>query len=215
MIKSAEALRYLLDSLVLGDLRTLVRGIDLYYASDDHTDSDGRPIGGGNFLLVGGCCSAIEYFGYIVNDGSTEEARALAFIRKFLVPINQRYSEIDLLLWQCFRHGIIHRSWPKRIDIDGEDGSIATGAGAEKDDAHLSPAPDRPYDTLVINGRQLLADLSSTLDGPFGQWIETNCNEDVFKRANPESLRIGRNAVLRAQAQTVREWNRASRNEPA
>src|SRR5262245_19022328 len=118
-IQSAAALRSWLDSCVLGDLRTLVQGIDAYYASDEHVDGDGRPIGGGNFLLVAGCCSAIDYFGYIVNNGTNDDARAIAFINRFLVPINPRYREVGLLLWRCFRHGTVHRSWPKRFEIDG------------------------------------------------------------------------------------------------
>jgi hypothetical protein len=59
-----------LDSCVLGDLRTLISGIDAYYASDTHVDSNGRRIGSGNFLLMAGCCAAIEYFGYILNDAT-------------------------------------------------------------------------------------------------------------------------------------------------
>jgi len=143
-IKTAAALRLWLDSCVLGDLRTLVRGIDAYYASDEHVDGEGRPTGGGNFLLVAGCCSAIDYFGYILNDGTNDDARANAFIKRFLAPIDSRYSDVGLLMWRCFRHGTVHRSWPKRIELEGETYSIATGAGAEACDPHLAPAPDSP-----------------------------------------------------------------------
>jgi len=212
-INSARALRSWLDSCVLGDLRTLLRGIDSYYSSDRHVDADGRPIGGGNFLLVAGCCAAIEYFGYIVSDGTNQEARALAFIRRFLVPVDPKYAEVDVLLWQCFRHGTIHRSWPKRIRIEGEGRLIVAGAGAEEDDPHLAPAPDRSDDTFLVNGRRLLSDLSRALDGPFGDWLSANTNDDLLKRANPDDLRVGRgNTALKAQAATIREWNRAGRN---
>jgi hypothetical protein len=54
-----------IDACVLGDLRTLVHGIDAYYASPDYRTADGRPTGAGNFLLVAGCCSAIEYLGHV------------------------------------------------------------------------------------------------------------------------------------------------------
>ena len=215
-IKTAASLRSWLNSCVLGDLRTLVRGIDAYYASDEHLDSEGRPIGGGNFLLVAGCCSAIDYFAYIVNDGSNDDARAIAFINRFLVPINPRYEEVGLLLWRCFRHGTVHRSWPKRIEIEGEADAITTGAGAEESDPHLGPAPTEPVDSFLVNGRRLLADLSRALEGPFGEWIDANGTDDVLRRANPDRLRVGLgDAALRAQIAKVREWNRASRNRPA
>jgi hypothetical protein len=165
---------------------------------------------------VGGCCSAIDYFGYIVNDGTNDDARAMAFIRRFLVPVNPRYAEVDLLLWRCFRHGTVHRSWPRRIEVEGDKWSIATGAGAEDGDQHLAPAHGQALDTFLVNGRHLLSDLSRALDGPFGEWIDANATDEVFTRANPDRLRIGRrDASLRAQVGNILEWNRAIRKGPA
>ena len=68
-------------------------------------------------------------------------------------PVDSRYSEVGLIIWRCFRHGTVHRSWPKRILID-EDASFAvtTGAGNETTDPHLAPSPDFPGDTFLING---------------------------------------------------------------
>ena len=215
-IESAADLLSWIDSCVLGDLRTLVNGVDAYYASTSHVGPDGRPVGAANFLLIAGCFSAIEYFGYILNDGPTQELRALAFIQRFLVPINPRYSEVDALLWKCFRHGTVHRSWPKRIKVEDEPDSIATGAGAEDGDAHLGPDPGRSDDTFVVNGRQLLRDLERALDGGFGEWIRLNDGADVLQRANPEDFRIGRSdTAMKAQANKIRAWNRAKRNGPA
>lgn len=214
-INTAAALRSWLDSCVLGDLRTLVQGIDAYYASSEHLDEDGRPTGGGNFLLIAGCCSAIDYFGVILNEGTSGDSRAVAFIKRFLSPIDARYEDVNLLLWRCFRHGTIHRSWPNRIHLEAEGYSIATGAGAEASDPHLGPLPAEPIDTFVVNGRQLLADLTRALEGTFGEWIEANANGEMFDRANPGQLVVARgDTAVRAQVAKVREWNQAIRDEP-
>ncbi len=84
-IRSRADLATWVDSCVLGDLRTLLVGVDAYYASPDHVAQDGRPLGAANFLLVAGCCSAIDYFGFLLNRGSSDEARAKTFIEMFLV----------------------------------------------------------------------------------------------------------------------------------
>lgn len=78
---------------MLGDLRTLLRGIDAYYASPDHVTADGRPTGAANFLMAAGCCSAIDYLARIYTNQGSDEAKAIAFINDFLAPINQRYRE--------------------------------------------------------------------------------------------------------------------------
>jgi hypothetical protein len=59
-IRSRTELVTWLDSCVLGDLRTLLAGVDAYYAMPSHFSTDGRPLGSANFLLVAGCCSALD-----------------------------------------------------------------------------------------------------------------------------------------------------------
>lgn len=211
MIRSSADLRSWLDCCVLGDLRTLVAGIDAYYGTEEHVDAEGRPIGAANFLLVAGCCSAIEYFGYLLNEGTTQEARSLAFINRFLGQVDSKYSEVGKLFWQCFRHGTVHRSWPKRIYLASEKVSIAAGAGAAKSDPHLASALGREGHTFLVNGRRLLLDLSIALDGPFGEWIESNATEALFERANPEGLRIAvGDQVLTTQARNVLAWKKTN-----
>ena len=109
-----------LQQNVLADLRTLCVGIDIHMASPDANAPPGQPLGGGNFLLVAGCCSVIEYCGHIYLGTGNHEKNAQAFIRQFLVPLNARYGEVDELFWKCFRHGTVHHSWPKFIDVPGE-----------------------------------------------------------------------------------------------
>lgn len=120
-----------IDACVLGDLRTLVHGIDAYYASLNHRSADGRPMGSANFLLVAGCCSAIDYLAHIFTSQGSDETKAKAVIDRFLVPINARYGEASLLIWKSFRQGTVHRSWPKRIVYEEGPAQVITGAGSE------------------------------------------------------------------------------------
>ena len=69
---------------MLGDLRTLIHGIDAYYASPDHVTADGRPTGSANFLLVAGCYSAIDYLAHIYAGKGSDEAKGTVFIDTFL-----------------------------------------------------------------------------------------------------------------------------------
>ena len=83
-IRSRAELVTWIESCVLGDLRTLLEGVDAYYASSRHISDDGRPIGAANFLLVAGCCSAIDYFAFLFRGGNSDEQNATTFIDRFL-----------------------------------------------------------------------------------------------------------------------------------
>lgn len=65
-IQSRTDLATWLEACVLGDLRTLLAGVDTYYASLSLLSIDGRPLGSANFLLVEGCCSALDYFAFLL-----------------------------------------------------------------------------------------------------------------------------------------------------
>jgi len=68
--------------------------VDAYYASPAHLSIDGRPLGSANFLLVAGCCLALDYFAFLFKGGGSDEANAKAFIDRFLQPVESRYSEV-------------------------------------------------------------------------------------------------------------------------
>lgn len=200
-----------IDACVLGDLRTLVHGIDAYYASPDHRSADGRPTGAANFLLVAGCCSAIEYLGHIYKGKGSDEAKAIAFMNQFLAPINNRYHEAGRLIWQCFRQGTVHRSWPKRIVYADGTTQVITGAGSEPTDPHLAPLPDRAEESFLVNGRQLLADLTRAFEDSFRPWLLTEAFEDAVERARPQVLRVSGD-TLRLQLDAVKRWNTDGRS---
>src|SRR5881628_2064931 len=96
-IQSRTDLATWIEFCVLGDLRTLLAGVDTYYASPSHLSIDGRPLGSANFLLVAGCCSALDYFAFLFKGGGSDEGNAKAFIDRFLQPIDARYCEVGLI----------------------------------------------------------------------------------------------------------------------
>jgi len=208
-IRSRDKLVTWIESCVLGDLRTVLVGVDAYYASPSHMSTDGRPLGSANFLLVAGCCSALDYFAFLFKGGASDEANAKAFIDRFLEPVDSRYCDVGLIIWRCFRHGTVHRSWPKRIVVEGDGSSVViTGAGNEVMDAHLAPSTDLPGDTFLVNGRRLLSDLTLAFDRSFRDWILTESPDGVLERANPEDLliRVG-DTQGRRQMEVVKRWN--------
>ena len=105
-IQSRADLAAWIDSCVLGDLRTLLVGVDADYASHSPVSAEGRPLGAANFLPVAGCCSALDYFAFLFTGGGSDEANAKAFIDRFLQPVDSRYREVGLIIWRCFRHPV-------------------------------------------------------------------------------------------------------------
>jgi hypothetical protein len=159
--------------------------------------------------LVAGCSSALDYFAFLFKGGGSDEGNAKAFIDRFLQPIDARYGEVGLIIWRCFRHGTVHRSWPKSIVNDGDASSaVTTGAGNETTDPHLAPSPDFPGDTFLINGRQLLSDLTLAFDRGFRNWIVMESPDGVLDRANPEDffVRPG-DTEGRRQLEAIKRWN--------
>lgn len=216
-ISSREDLVRWIDSCVLGDLRTLRLGIDGYYASSNLRASDGRPLGGGNFLLVAGCCLALDYFGYIYHGSGSDEANVLAYIEKFLSAVNARYSEAGLLMWRCFRQGTVHRSWPKRVYIENDPkNQLILGAGSDIGGLHLNADPSLAGESFIVNGRQLLTDIEASFDAGFRRWILEKSSDQALERANPQAL-VLRPGDTRAMAQlaNLRSWYQAMKRESA
>jgi len=204
-----------IESCVLGDLRTLLHGVDAYYASTSKATGDGKPLGAANFLLVAGCCAAIDYFGFVFKGGGSDEANAKGFIDKFLSQVDPRYSEVGLLIWRSYRQGTIHRSWPKRIVLEGEPSRVViTGAGTEEDDPHLARSPNLVEDSFIVNGRRLLRDIELAFEPGFRDWILKDAPEEAVARANPQDVVIRQGDIQgRAQLEHIRRWNLGSRSD--
>jgi hypothetical protein len=204
-IKTRQELVDWIEHCVLGDLRTLRQGIAYYYNKEDHKAPDGRALGGGNFLLVAGCCMALDYFGSLFRDTTNNEVRVCAFAAKFLVPINPRYEVIPLL-WKCFRLGTVHQSWPKRISVvNDDDNYLIAGVGSVPGGRHLDADPRLPRDSFIINAWQFLTDIEAAFDPGFRQWILEEAPESILQRANPQPCKLSRGDQ---QLTKVRQWHR-------
>jgi hypothetical protein len=105
-----------ITACVLGDLRTLDKGISVVEAAKT---KQGLPagMGGGNFLLATGCLIAIDYFGRILCPGIDATTATHQYAQKFLKPVDARYPKVWNLLWRAFRDGMAHVSWPKMAVI--------------------------------------------------------------------------------------------------
>jgi hypothetical protein len=75
-------------------------------------------------------------------------------MNQFLAPINDRYREAGLPIWQSFRQGTVHRSWPKRIVHGDGTPQVITGAGSEPTDPNMAPLPDRADVGIRTAGRR-------------------------------------------------------------
>ena len=66
-----------------------------------------------------------DFLGHLYSGGSSprdQAKNAVKFIRKYLGKVNARYEEVGGLLYFMLRHGLTHKSHPKRIRL--QDGSI-------------------------------------------------------------------------------------------
>ena len=63
---------------------------------------------------------------------------------------------------------------PHRIVLDAHTSAIITGAGTEESDPHLPPSRDVAGYSFLLNGRQLLLDLTWAFERAFRDWILRN-----------------------------------------
>ena len=207
-LKSRADVTGWLEQCVLGDLRTLRVGIEAYHAADRKASLDGRPLGGGNFLLAGGCCLAMRYFGALLNSGTTDADHVEAYCERFLVLADPRYAQVGGLLWRCFRDGIVHGGWPKAIYPEGQpECRIVSGVGTGRGGLHLAPDHSIERPTFIVSAHQLLADLECSYDRGFRRWLLEESDDGVVNRANPEPFPIPTGSKkLREQFDLVCSW---------
>jgi hypothetical protein len=197
-----------IDGCVLGDLRTLLKGIDLREAGDEASK---QHYGGGNFLLAGGCCMALEYFGQVYCIKGDATSRAKKYVDDFLRPIDNRYSDVFWVLWSTFRNGIVHGSWPQGLCIRGQSKRIAVGVGNSVHDAHLGRDPKLVVDNFVVSAPRFLQDLDSSFSAGFRDWILNQADDDVLNRGNPRLLEINpRNEEGVSCFNIIQTWNRGT-----
>jgi hypothetical protein len=133
-----------ITNCVIGDLRTLDKGISVVEAA---RTEQGLPagMGGGNFLLAVGCLITINYFGRILCPSLDATQTTRQYAKRFLEPVDVRYPKVWELLWRTFRNGITHASWPNKAFIEGDESRyLLLGVGNLRIDPHLAPLPGRP-----------------------------------------------------------------------
>jgi len=176
-----------LNYAVLGDLRTLVHGIEVRQTMTPIIPN----LGGGNFLLAAGCCMALEYFGQVYGAGGDSTGRARAYTDRFLKEIDPRYSEYFWLFWSTFRHGIVHGSWPQGACLSGAPQDwVAFGAGNLADGEHFAPATGLRRPNLVISSVRFVADLDASFATGFRRWVLEESDDAVLGRASARLLTI-------------------------
>ncbi len=211
-LESRQAIVDWIEHCVLGDLRTLLVGIDAFLQQRDRP----RPLGGGNFLLAAGCCMALEYFGQIYGRGHDATAAARRYVEDFLRPVDARYLAVFGILWSAFRNGIVHGSWPQVICVQQHAGHrIAVGANPCMDGEHLESAAAYDDENFVISSARFFADIEASVDRGFRAWILDESDDGVLARAAPRLLEIRDGDVVRVREfQLIRRWN-AERAKPA
>lgn len=171
---------------VLGDLRTVILGIQ-----EREKIGETQLLGGCNFRLAGDCCEALEYFGRVYDGKGDAAAYVQRYVEKFLDPIDDRYMKVWPILWDSFRHGILHTSWTKPVCMEGSQEEIAVGANVSPDGDHLGPASDLGVGkSFVISSYRFFCDIERSFYEGFRDWILNESDDSVLKRAAPQTLRI-------------------------
>lgn len=184
-----EELAHRVNKWVLGDLETMLRGID------SRRDGDAE----GNFLLLAGCLMALEYFATIyAGEAMSARKRVKQFSARFL---SARYVDCWDVLWPAARNGILHGFWPSRVRTkEGEE--FRFSVGCETNMPHLTLTWQKGLhegeEAFCVNARQMLLDLMSgvTRENGFQSWIRADADDDAIERGQPSVVAdIGRKAV--------------------
>ena len=176
-----------IDKCVLGDLRTVILGIQ---ERGKGKETQSPALGGGNFLLAAGCCTALEYFGRVYDDKGDATAYVRRYVEKFLSPIDGRYIKVWPILWDSFRNGIVHTSWPKPVYVEGCEEKIAVAADNDPDGDHFKPVSNYQGKSFAISSPLFFRDIERSFHEGFQDWILEDSDDGILERADPQPLRI-------------------------
>jgi hypothetical protein len=188
-LSSRQELIKWISDCVIGDLRTLDRGISVVEAAK----TEQRPpvgMGGGNFLFAAGCMMAVEYFGQILVPGADALTATRKYAQRFLKLVDARYPKIWDLIWRALRNGIAHGSWPQPVIIRNDPSrQLHVGVGNLRSDPHFAPDPKYP-DSFVISAPRFLDDIELSIENGFSRWILQEADDDILTRAAPQLLEL-------------------------
>ena len=180
-----------IDCCVLGDLRTVILGIEERRKRDE---TQSPVLGGCNFLLAACCCMALEYFGQVYGQRKNATESVQKYVEKFLIPIDPKYEEFWPIFWRSFRNGIVHGSWPQRIRMQdsSEEKQIAMRANNSPSGDHFDRDSDRTDRSFAISSARLFRDIERSFREVFQSWILNDSDDGILERAAPRLLEIKR-----------------------
>ena len=147
-MKSRKKVVKWIEKCVLGDLRTVVLGIQ---ERERRGKTRSPTLGSGDFLLAAGCCMALEYFGQVYGKGRNATESVQKYVEDFLKPIDKRYIKVWPILWRSLRNGVIHGSWPQKIYLKDSGERISIGANNSPQGDHFGPAFDHKGKSFVLS----------------------------------------------------------------
>lgn len=203
MLSREEVVKWI-EECVLGDLRTVMLGIEERKKKDKRGKAESPALGGGNFLLTSACCGALEYFGQVYGKGTSATESVQKYVEEFLNPIDSRYTKVWPILWDSFRNGIVHTSWTNPVRVEGCKEQIAIGADNSPDGDHLEPASNHTGKSFIISSPRFLYDIECSFKRKegFRDWIlnKNKSDEGILERAAPQILEIKSSDTKRKEA---------------
>jgi hypothetical protein len=189
-IESRQKIVDWIDGCVLGDLRTMVVGMEERKEKNTKGEAESPALGGGNFFLSAGCCMALEYFGQVYGKGKNATESVQKYVEKFLKPIDARYMKAWPIIWRSFRNGIVHGSWPQVICMEGFEERVAIGADNDPDGDHFRPASNYQGKSFAISSYRFFQDIERSFHEGFRDWILQDPDNGILERAAPRLLEI-------------------------
>lgn len=208
-IPSREKVVEWIEKCVLGDLRTVILGIEKRKEKDKRGKAESPALGGGNFLLASDCCEALEYFGQVYGKGTNATESVQKYVEEFLNPIDSRYIKVWPVLWDSFRNGIVHTSWTKPVRMEGSGEQISIGADNSPNDDHLKPDSNQAGKSFIISSPRFFCDIERSFKKGFQDWILHQSDDGVLERAAPQLLEIKKdNKKGKAAFEYIQRLNR-------
>jgi len=121
-----------------------------------HEDSYRTGVGKGFFSLLRMIFPAITFLGTLYKRTDTS-TNAISFMRDYMGQVNKKYKHISDLIYNVYRHGLMHSYMPKVLEIDkkfvgweityNDDNHLRISKS--KNDVKISLSPNRFFQDLL------------------------------------------------------------------
>jgi hypothetical protein len=122
----------------------------------------------------------VDFLGHLRSGGSSNKDQAqsaVKFIRSYLGKIDKRYKEVGGLLYYMLRHGLTHKSFPKRLILSGNNILGYTFSNTKKREKHLTVIYSSQELRLKFSVDLFYDDLLSAID----LYCEDMCHDKQLK----------------------------------